>query len=44
MRTSVPQMEQRYCNFTLRISPEGGGGGTGCAKERKIFNPTRNAR
>jgi hypothetical protein len=39
MRTSVPQIEHRNVNRTLRSSPGGGGGGSGVASPDSIENP-----
>src|SRR5918994_1579863 len=39
MRTSVPQIEHRNVNRTLRSSPGGGGGGGGVASPDSIENP-----
>ncbi len=44
MRTSVPQSEQRYWIFTLRISPAGGGSGSGVESDRNMPSPTRNTK
>ena len=38
-RSSTPQTSQRYRTFTLRISPAGGGGGSGRVSERSIAMP-----